>query len=214
MKLIDLSHPLDARLYPHGTLGVKVVKTVEEHGVNTREVTLFNHIGTHVDAPLHLVAGSQPLDRMPLDRFYGSAVVLDIPKGPNGAVTLSDLMDGRPPIERGDIVVICTGWAGRIGTPEYATHHPYLTTEAAEWLVTSGVRMVGIDVQSVDLPHSLREPGFRYTSLRVLLENGIPAVMNLANLESIRGRRITLFALPILLTGLEGAPARVVAQVD
>lgn len=219
MRVIDLSHPFDPALFPakHGEsapLDIRPVRTIEANGVNTRDIAFNDHIGTHVDAPLHLVPDGRSIDQLPLDAFYGTAVVLDIPKGPNGGVTVHDLESATPRIERGDIVVICSGWGHKLTEPNYASHHPYLTDAAARWLLDRGVRMVGMDVQSIDLPHSLREKGFRYTSLRTVLEGGVPAVMNLTNLESILGKRVTLFALPIAFTGSEGAPARVVAILD
>lgn len=219
MKVVDLSHPFDPALYPakHGEpppLEIRAVRTIEANGVNTREISFNDHIGTHVDAPLHLVPGGKSIDQLPLDAFYGTAVVLDIPKGPNGGVTAPDLEAARPKIERGDIVVICSGWGRKLAEPDYASHHPYVTDEGARWLVDRGVRMVGMDVQSIDLPHSMREKGFRYTSLRTVLEAGIPALMNLTNLEPVLSKRVTLFALPIAFAGSEGAPARVVAMLD
>lgn len=219
MKLVDLSHPFDPVLYPAkygepAPLEIRAIRTIEANGVNTRDITFNDHIGTHVDAPLHLVPGGRSVDQLPLDAFYGTAVVLDIPKGPNGGVTVEDLAAAQPKIERGDIVVICSGWGRKLTEPDYGTHHPYLTDDGARWLVAKGVRMVGMDVQSIDLPHSLREKGFRYTSLRTVLEGGIPALMNLTNLEPVLRTRVTLFALPIAFTGSEGAPARVVAILD
>jgi kynurenine formamidase len=217
MKLFDLSHPFDVNgpvNKKKDELLVRTLKTVEANGVNTREIAFNNHIGTHVDAPLHLIAGGASIDQLPLDVFYGTAVVLDIPLGPNGAVARADLERSEPAVKRGDIVVICTGWGEKISNSDYASHHPFLTEDGAEWLVSVGARMVGMDVQSVDLPHSLRKPDFAYTSLRILLKNGVPALHNLTNLEPLRRRRVKLFALPINFVGADGAPARVVAQID
>jgi len=215
MKLLDLSHPFDASA--HGgkmELEIRTVRTVEEHGVNTRQITFGNHIGTHVDAPLHLIAAGASIDQLPLEVFYGPAVVLDIQKGPNGAIGRAELEHAAPRVEKGDIVVIYTGWGNKLTSSDYASHHPYLTEDGADWLVSKGVRMVGMDVQSVDLPHSLRDKDFKYTSLRVLLKNGIPAIHNLTNLQAIRGRRVVLLSLPINFRGVDGSPARVVAQLD
>jgi kynurenine formamidase len=219
VKLIDLSHPFDPALFPpkHGAfapLQIRPVRTIAEDGVNTRLIAFDNHIGTHIDAPLHLVAGGKSIGELPLESFYGTAVVLDIPKGPNGGVSAADLESATPRIETGDIVVIASGWSHKLTDSDYASHHPYLTNEGAAWLVAKRIRMVGMDVQSVDLPHSLREKGFSYTSLRTLLKHGIPALMNLTNLAPLVGRRVTLLALPINFVEAEGAPARVVALVD
>lgn len=219
MRLVDLSHPFDPELYirkqqDRPDLEIRPLKTVAEDGVSTLEITFGSHIGTHVDAPNHLVDGGESVDELPLDVFHGTAVVLDVPKGPNGGIGRADLEAAQPAVRAGDIVLIRTGWGDRLTDPTYASHHPFLTIDGAEWLVARGVRMVGIDVQSVDLPHSLREQGFRYTSLRILLEHRIPALHNLRDLEAVCGRRVTVFALPIGFRRADGAPARVVAQVD
>jgi arylformamidase len=220
MKLVDLSHPFDPTLYPPNVDGQQVnlemrrLRTVEEHGVNTLQITFGNHIGTHLDVPLHLLAAGKSVDEIPLETFYGTAVVLDIPKGPNGGVDRADLERAEPNVMSGDIAVICCGWGDKLSASNYASHHPYLTEDGADWLVAKQVRMVGMDVQSVDLPHSLRESGFSYTSLRILLRHGIPVMHNLTNLQSLRGTRVMLFALPVNFHGADGAPARIVAQVE
>jgi arylformamidase len=227
MDLVDLSHPFDAGEFvrsdddekkrPHGPqmfLEVRRLHTVEHNGVNTLQISFGNHLGTHVDAPLHLIAGGKSIDQLPLDTYCGSAVVLDLPKGPNGGVGGEDLSAARPVVKAGDIVLIHTGWGDKINAQNYASHHPFLTEGGAHWLVEKRVSMVGMDVQSVDLPHSLREKGFAYTSLRTLLRNGIPAIHNLTNLDRVAGRRVKLFSFPINFKGVDGAPARVVAQLD
>lgn len=219
MRLVDLSHPFDPALHapkgdPHPLLEIRQLKTVETHGVSTQEITFGSHLGTHLDPPSHLVPGGTPVHALRLETFYGSAIVLDVPKGPNGAVGAEDLRGAGPRIRASDIVLIRTGWDDKVSDPRYPTHHPYLTVDGAEMLVAENVRMVGIDVQSVDLPHSLRDASFRYTSLRVLLEHGIPVLHNLRGLGAIAGRRVTVSAFPIGFQGADGAPVRVVAVVD
>jgi len=219
VTLVDLSYPFDPGLFPNQpgkpvNLEIRPINTLECSGVNTLEITLGNHIGTHIDAPLHLIDGGDSIDRLPLETFYGPAVVVDVPKGLNEAIEPGDLESAEPSVGAGDIALICTGWGGRVTEAAYASHHPYLTEAAAAWLVARDVRMVGIDVQSVDLPHSLRPQGFRYTSLRVLLTHGIPVVHSLTRLEEIRGRRVTLICMPIIFRGADGVPVRAVAHVD
>lgn len=217
MILIDLSHPFDPELQPDpGPTGLRLerLKTVAHDGVNTMYIGLGNHIGTHIDAPLHLIEEGAAVDELPLDTYYGTAAVLDLRREQNEGVTAQDLAGAKPTVEPGDIVVIHSGWGDRLGTPQYASHHPYLTDDAAHWLVRSGVRLVAMDVQSVDLPHSLRPPGFRYTSLRTLLAAGIPVAHSLTNLEPVAGRRVQVFCLPVNFRGADGAPVRIVAQVD
>lgn len=219
MKLIDLSHPFDPALYhkrpdQQAELDIRSVKTLEEHHINSLKITIGNHVGTHIDSPLHLVEGGASIADLPLERFYGSAAILDIPKGPNSGVSAADLEAAQPTVEPGDIVIIATGWGDLISEPRYASHHPFLTEDGARWLVDYSPRLVGMDVQSVDLPHALRPPGFAYTSLRILLEHGVPTLHSVTNLGRISGMRLMVSAFPIAFADADGAPARVVAQLN
>lgn len=216
MSFFDLSLPFDAQTLS-GTSGRKITlrlqatQTVKDNGVGGLEITFGNHIGTHVDAPAHLVPGGKTIDQIAPERFYGTAVVLDLPRSDNGAVTASELQAAEPAVQEGDIVVISTGWGGRYGEAVYSSHHPYLTTDAADWLVQRGVRMLAMDVQSVDLPHSLRPSDFRYTSLRRLLENGIPVLHSVTGLAPLLGRRVLFYGMPVVFAGADGAPVRAFA---
>ncbi len=219
MKLIDLSFPFDPQLFPndesapHPSLTVTILRTADGKKPGGAEITLNDHIGTHLDAPLHLVPGGLSIEQIPFDRFYGTGVVLDIPKASNEGVTELDLRSAPPGVESEDVVLISTGWDARLTKSDYASHHPYLTEDAARWLVSKRVKLIGMDVQSVDLPHSLRPADFSYTSLRILLEAEIPVLHTLTNLRDLHGGRYPIFALPIVFSGADGAPTRVVAQI-
>ncbi|GAA3942855.1 cyclase family protein [Microbacterium soli] len=208
--VIDLSLPFDPDVYP--SLDLTVTHEADGTRPGGMEFRLGNHIGTHLDAPSHLVPGAATIDQLPLELFVGEGVVLDLPRGENEAVTASDLEGTDMVRAGGDIVFVGTGWDARVGQPEYASHHPYLSEDAAHWLVEHEVRMVGMDVQSVDLGHSLRAEGFRYTSLRILLEAGIPVLHSIARLGEVGTRRCMLAAAPIGFLGADGAPARAYAQ--
>lgn len=219
MELFDLSFPFYPDMYRSPRFSeIKVeyraIRTVEKEGVNNLQIEFFNHIGTHIDAPRHIIQGGETIDELPLELFYGPGVVLDIPKEPKGAVGPDDIESAQPKIERGDIVLIHTGWHAEWNSPDYSQNHPYLSEEGAALLITKGVRMVGIDTRSVDLPDSLRWEGFRHTTLRLLLRNRIPALHNLTNLGPVLGKRVTVMALPINFRGSDGSPARVAALVD
>lgn len=219
MRLIDLSHPFwDGMIRdeknPDMNVEVRVLRRVEKDGINISRFAFRSHDGTHVDVPRHIIVGGGTIDQAPLERFYGTAVVLHVPRGPDAAISPQDLQSAQPSIEQGDVVFVCTGWSDRFGSLEYRLHHPYLSEDTATWLVEKGARMVGIDVSSVDLPQAMRKQGFKHTTLRVLLAKGIPVIHNLANLEAVVGKRVTVMAFPINFRGADGSPQRVVALVD
>jgi arylformamidase len=219
MKLIDLTHPMRADMHgegmqPHMNLRLVPTRGYAADGMLTITVEMGTHMGTHIDGPAHVIEDGASLGDLPLETFYGTGVVLAIPKGMNETIAISDLESAQPGIVPGDIVLISTGWWRRMGTIEYRRDHPYVTPEAAEWLVNRKIKMVGVDLLSPDLPWSLKTDNFHFTTLRLFLEADIPVILNLASLHEIEGRRVDVLALPIIFEGVDSGPARVVAMVD
>ena len=110
------------------------------------------HTGTHVDAPLHVVAGGRPIDAVTLDELAGPAVVLDLhdadEREPLDALRLARAAEAlsRPP-ETGEIVVVRTDWTDRWwgSFPDYYTRSPFLTVDAGAWLAALAPRAVVVD---------------------------------------------------------------------
>ena len=92
------------------------------------------HHGTHFDAPRHFIADGPTIDEVPLDRLYGPGVIWHIDAPDRGAIDVADLERATPRMQAGDIVLIDTGWWRYVNTERYE-EHPFLTAEAADWLV-------------------------------------------------------------------------------
>src|SRR5262249_22982205 len=90
--------------------------------------------------------------------------------------------------------------------------HPYLSDEAARWLVDRGVRMLGVDTPTPDLPVAGRPPGFDWPVHRILLSNHVLVVEHLCNLEPLEGQRVDLMVMALNVRGADGAPARIVGR--
>ena len=219
MKMIDLSYPMVPNMLgkdkgPHQNMELTTHRTIDKDGMQTMSIRFGNHVGTHLDGPAHVVKGARTIAELPLDTFYGTGVVLDVPKGADEVMTIDDLKKASPAISRGDIVIIHTGWGDRLDHPDYFQHHPYMANDCALWLVEQKIKMIGADLLSPDLPWSLKKEGFRFTTLRTFLENEIPVLLQMTNLGSLVGRRVFIMALPIAFQGSDSAPARAVAMVD
>lgn len=211
---LDLSHPLRedmARIAFFPQPRIRRIMSMPEKPLNVTEIQVACHVGTHVDAPLHFVPDGPAFHEIPLDRLYGPGVVwrLDVPR--NGLITPSDLERMEPELRPGDIVFLDTGWAQYFGDPVY-DEHPALTPEAAEWLVARGVKMVGVDFATPDLPVPRRPPDFDWPVHHVLLSQGVLVVEHLTNLRPLAGRRVEVMCLALNIQGADGAPARVVAR--
>ncbi len=64
--------------------------------VLTQKVTTVMHSGTHIDAPGHVVENTPLLDEIPLSSFFGTGVVVSIPKKKWEVVTAADLEAATP----------------------------------------------------------------------------------------------------------------------
>ena len=124
-----------------------------KHGVMTHKITTIFHTSTHVNAPIHLIPKAAAVGDLALDRFFGSGVVLSIPKGKWELVEPTDLENATPEVLPDDIVIINTGWHRKYSdSKEYFGYAPGLSKSAAEWLVRKGVKLVGVDTGAVDHP--------------------------------------------------------------
>jgi kynurenine formamidase len=174
-------------------------------------LSVCTHLGTHVDAPSHFVRDGKTIDQFPLERFLAPGVVWPVRVEPLQPITREHLRGLE--VRRGDVVVFSTGWGDLFRDPRYY-QHPYLDDEVARWLVEQGVAMVGVDFLTPDKPPALRDAAFDYPVHNTLLGNEVLIIENLTGLRPLEGRRIELFAAPILVqAGVEAAPARVFARV-
>lgn len=183
------------------------------HPLNVTEMTIPCHAGTHVDAPIHIVENGKSIEQMPLDSFVGPGVVISVEKAGGEEVTAKDLEDSGVQVNKGDILMLHTGWDKKFESPDY-NHHPYLSTDAAQWIVDHGVKMFGLDCITVDLPTPLRPPGFDFPVHRILLGNEVLIAENVTNLEELVGKQSRILAFPLKVRGSDAAHARIVAELS
>lgn len=166
------------------------------------------HSGTHVDAPAHVLEDGEALADLPLWRFAGPGVVLDVRVRTALAVTAADIephlvwLRAQEPA----FVLLLTGDASRWGEAEYYTRGAHLTPEAALLLAGLGLSGVGLDAASADAF------GLRWLPAhRALLGAGLIIVENLRDLERLPASGFEFLCLPVL--GLDGSPVRAAAAL-
>ena len=156
MKLIDLSQPVyhECPNCPvHPPVRVDIAATHERDGWRLEMMTLASHTGSHVDAPLHKLAGAPDLDAIPLERWVGPAVIADVrglaPSSPIGPDLLRDKLRHADSLND-RIVLLATGWGDRRARNDlWHYQSPYLSPDGARWLVERKIRGVGIDHYSI-----------------------------------------------------------------
>lgn len=212
MKFIDLSQPVFAEC-PHCPADPPVrADILADHardGWRVELLALTAHTGSHVDAPLHKIAGGASIDTGPLERFAGPAVLADLrDTRPGQPFTSGQLARKLRTVPLQDhIVLLATGWGRkRAHTDEWLEQSPYLAPDGAEWLVEQGILGVGIDCWSIG---SASEPQNSLTH-ELLLKAGIWIVEEL----QFPDKAFTLpqpfnyLGLPINLRGFSGAFCR------
>ncbi|MCZ6561999.1 MAG: cyclase family protein [Deltaproteobacteria bacterium] len=216
MEMIDLS-----RVIYDGMPKIPVLPDVhvqrclsleKGHPLNVTEISLACHAGTHVDAPVHIIDNGKSIEEIPLEDFVGPGAIIPVKKRGGEEVTARDLEDSGVPVSRGDILMLFTGWDEKFESPDYNIH-PYLSIDAAEWIVGKGVKLFGIDCITVDLPTPMRQQGFEFPVHRILLGNGVLIAENVANLGEVAGKKIRILALPLKVKESDAAHARIVAEI-
>jgi arylformamidase len=202
---IDVSVPIRSGMviWP-GNPGVDVERTQSlERGdpCTLTRLSLGAHSGTHVDAPVHFIAGGSGVDRVPLGKLIGPAFVLDL--GDVDHVRAEHL--GRVDVPRGGRLLFKTGNSKRWKETGFFSRYAYLSLEAAEVLVKRGIGTVGIDYLSIgDAAHGGE-------THRVLLEANVCVIEGL-DLSSIDEGWHDFACLPIRVEGSDGAPARAILR--
>jgi kynurenine formamidase len=202
MKIVDLSVPVNENtpVYPSDPKPViKPAGVFNKDGFNDHFVSVGTHVGTHIDAPLHMIADGKSLDQIPIEQFVGKGCYINAENGFDLEVIK------QTDIQEGDIVLLHTGIIDRYHEPNYYEDYPEIPEDVARYLVEKKIKMVGMDMSGPDHPpHDIH---------KILLGGGVLIVENLANLDKLAGKDFTVYALPIKLD-LDGAPARVIAQLD
>ncbi len=181
----------------------RVADTAKGCAWNLSQIRMSAHTGTHVDAPLHVVAGGTAIEQMPLEAVVGRARVIEI-AGPR-AIEPRELRDKD--IQPGQRILFRTTNSQRCWTDSrFVEDYVGVSPAAAEYLVQRRVRAVGTDHLSVG-PYG---PDGERTH-RVLLQAGVWLIEGL-NLSAAPAGQYEMVCLPLKLVGAEGAPARAILR--
>lgn len=240
IEIVDLTQPLSERTpvirVPEPFLNtpgltMRELSHYDEKGPRWRWNTLElgEHVGTHVDAPMHWITGRSGADvaSIPVRQLIGPAVVVDRSKqaqeNPDYLLTLDELRaieadDG--PMPDGGWLLLRTGWSARVDDPvEFLNNAsgrprtPGIAPEAARWiaqetgLVGVGVETVGTDAgasPTFDPP----TPVHHY-----LLGAGKVGLTQLTNLDRLPKRGAVIVVAPLRLVNGTGSPCRALAFV-
>ncbi|MFL5529804.1 MAG: cyclase family protein [Gemmatimonadaceae bacterium] len=204
-RIYDISVPIrtGGLVYPgNPEIDVSLQQAVAKGAsANVSLVRFGSHTGTHADAARHFFDDGQSVDHIPLDRLIGPALLLSFDDNVR-AVGATELRAQR--LNGHKRILLRTRNSALLSQPEFARDYTYLAPDGAQFLVDSGVELVGIDYLSIEQFHS----GHHRTH-RTLLERSVVIVEGL-DLSSPPAGEYQFICLPLRLEGCDGAPARAV----
>ncbi|MDP9727412.1 cyclase family protein [Alicyclobacillus tolerans] len=200
-------HDISMRIYPD----MAVYKNKDEkrpqfeitsnfiNGEGVRETRLHMdaHTGTHVDAKLHMLAGQNSIDTLPLEQVIRKVRVIDFTHV-DKVIEVSDLQAISP--EKDDFLLFHTANSNdEIFNPEFV----YLSEQGAQYLVEKQIAGVGIDGLGIERS----QPG--HPTHKILFDANIVIIEGLRLAHIVPGEYF-MVAAPLYIEGIEAAPARVV----
>ena len=217
MSWIDFTHIISPSMstFP-GTPAPELttVATVPANYYRETKLQLYSHMGTHMDAPAHIIEDGRTLDQFPAEHFIGSAVVIPctpkrMPDEPYPVIDMSALEPYMEAAEAADFLIFSTGWESKWNDASaYIKDYPILAPDIAFFAATRHKKGVGVDTLSPDRPDKLH-----FHRAFLSFEEGV-IIENLCNLASIpAGELFPLCALPLLFENADGAPARVLGEI-
>jgi kynurenine formamidase len=170
------------------------------------KIEMVANTGTYLDSPFHRYPDGKDLSQLPLESLAGlDGVVVRVSSAAGRAISRRSF----EAIElEGKAVLVHTGWDVHWRTERYLSNNPFLTRDAAEYLVSQGVVLVGLDSLNID---DIGDPSRPVHS--TLLGADIPIVEHMCNLAGLPDRQFRFFAVPAKVAGFGTWPVRAFGQV-
>ncbi len=207
MKIFDVTIPIsETTPVWEGEKGVVLQRSAEigdRSDYNVSYISLGLHAGTHMDAPFHVQNAGKTVDTIPLEKLIGPTQVVEIPKS-------AGVID-RATLKGIEIDESIKRILFKTENSYYWNNHPAqftrdfvaLDSSGAEYLISLGMELVGIDFFSISTYGDLLNPH------KILLANSIVVIENL-DLREVSAGVYQFYCFPLKVFGTDGAPVRAV----
>jgi len=214
-RIVDLSHVIEHGMttYP-GLPGPQICDFWEREKTATNyddgstfqigRIDMVANTGTYLDSPFHRYADGADLAELDLSSLAELPGIVVRRPWENKIEIGTAAFDGLE--VRGKAVLVHTGWDRHWRTDRYGTDHPFLTGDAADWLVENGAVLVGIDSNNIDDTRVRTRPV--HTKL---LAAGIPICEHMTSLGSLPDEGFRFAAVPPKVRGMGTFPVRAYA---
>jgi len=215
MRFVDVSHSVEHGMLTYPGLPGPLISDFLSRDVSRAsysegtefqigKIEMIANAGTYVDSPFYRFAEGKDLAELPLTSLaYLDCVVVRPMPGASRAIGAGDFADCGV---NGKAVLVATGWDRHWRTPQYFHGHPFLTKDAADFLVNSGAVLVGIDSLNIDDTGDGAQPVHT-----TLLGADVPIVEHLCRLDRIPEGPSRFTAVPVKVGGFGSFPVRAFA---
>ena len=214
MKAIDLTYTIkeEMTVFP-GTEMPKLITTsnYEKDGFRETSISIYSHVGTHMDPPAHIYPDRTTLDEFPASQFIGKGLVIDCRDLNEGEdITIDCILKYGEKAEKVDFLLFNTGWDKYWGNDKYFGDYPCVNDEVLDYVLDGNYKGIGFDTIGID--PVLDENLSRHKKL--FKDKDIVNIENLKNLE-LCGEEIFKFSCcPLKIENSDGAPVRAVAWFE
>jgi kynurenine formamidase len=216
-KLVDLSHTVEDGLITYKGIPAPIIcdylsrEDSRSHYTGGTEffigkIEMIANTGTYVDSPFHRFADGKDLSELPLESLANLDSVVVRAQNVGRSIT-AKAFDGIN--LKGKAVLIHTDWSRHWRTDQYFEGHPFLTKDAAEFLVEHGAAFVGIDTYNIDDITDGTRPAHT-----ALLGNQIPICEHMCGLDILPDSGFRFHAAPVKVKAFGTFPVRAYAVLD
>jgi kynurenine formamidase len=224
-NMADLTHTINAAfpMFPGSTPPkFTTIVTVKDNGFYGNVWEIWEHTGTHLDAPAHFIEGGVTADKLPLESFIAPIAVIDIEAktadDDDAVVTIEDITaweSANGTLPDGVVVMMYSGWEKRLADPatyinqrdDGTIHFPGFSPEAATFLVNErNITGIGVDTLSQDVGASTT-----FDVHVTILGAGKYGLENVANLSTIPAVGAYLIMGSLKIENASGGPVRLMA---
>ena len=180
-------------------------------GCQVNIISVVDHLGTHVDAPIHFLPDGEDIAHLAVDSYMCRAKVVDLSDKEDsvaiGRKMLETACEKAQVNAQNDEILLLRCTKTTWEQPGYLQVKT-LAEDAADFIVEKGFKAVGIDCMAVDCLEDMRRPvHLKLLSHRVLIIEG------LQNLEQVPPTGCQFIALPLKIQGGSGSPVRAIGVI-
>lgn len=217
MKIVDITGPIYTGMWSYcpeypGAVITELPQPEFLKGrypVYCQKFEIGGQTGTYIETKAHVDKSANPVSELPVDKFILDCAIIRLSKKEAGEkITLEEVKSRSGPLHPGEAVLLSTGWDSRWRDPLYVEGSPFISREAAEWLIDKGITLLGADLPRFD---NIKQPEFPWKLLWEKVELVLAPVVNL---HQVRKDKVKLIAFPLKIGGACSTPTRAVVIED